>query len=289
MQETSEKIVDDNVVIFDFEVTKYDWLFVGKDAESGIYTVIHNDNEELTAFMDQNPLLCGFNNKHYDDFIIKAILINSSPEEVKEVNDAIIVDGISGWEIPLIRECRIWFDSFDLMDDCQIGTSLKSIEGHLGMDIEESSVSFDIDHPWNEQELAEMIHYCKADVDATERLYHIRKSYIQNKIALANLKGIPVRKALRMTNAKLTAAFLDARLPDKPRTDEREYKYPDNLLKQYIPQEVFDFFDRMHDPGISDEELFGRKLEIMVRECPVTVAYGGLHGCIPHFVWEEGK
>jgi hypothetical protein len=291
LQETSEKIVDDNVWIFDFEVTKYDWLFVGKDAESGIYTIIHNDNEEQSAFMDQNPLLCGFNNKHYDDFIIKAILTNCSPEEVKEVNDAIIVDGISGWDIPLIRESRIWFDSFDLMDDCQTGTSLKSIEGHLGMDIEESSVSFDIDHPWNEQELAEMIHYCKADVDATERLYHIRKSYIQNKIALANIKGIPVRKALRMTNAKLTAAFLDARLPDKPRTDEREYKMPPTLKKEYIPQEVLDYFGRMYDPAVSDEELYGRKLEIKVGECPVTIGFGGIHGALPTYTEEtcEGR
>jgi len=279
--------IPDNLYVFDFEVTKYDWLVVLKQVETGYYTVIHNDNEELSAFMEQSPLLCGFNCKHYDDFILRSILMNADPEEVKEVNDLIIAEGVNGWDIPLMKESGIWFDSFDLMDDCQVGTSLKSIEGHLGMDIEESSISFDIDHPWTPEELEEMIHYCRHDVDATEKLMFLREAYLKNKIALGKLKSIPPRKALRMTNARLTAAFLDARPPKEPWTDEREYVFPENLKLEYIPKEMIEFFERMHDPGISDEVLFSSKLQVMIGECPVTVAYGGVHGCIPHYFWEE--
>jgi hypothetical protein len=32
------------LVVYDFEVTKYDWLVVLKDVETGHYTEIHNDN-----------------------------------------------------------------------------------------------------------------------------------------------------------------------------------------------------------------------------------------------------
>lgn len=283
--------IEDSVYIFDFEVTAHDWLVVLKQVGiEGYHIVIHNDNEELTQFVQGiNPLLCGFNCKHYDDFILRAIMLNFSPEEVKEVNDLIIRDGMNGWDIPMLRDSAVWFDSFDLMDDCQVGTSLKSIEGHLGMDITESSISFDIDHAWTDSELAEMIHYCKADVDATEELFWLRESYLKNKIALAKQKGIPVRKALRMTNAKLTSVYLDAKLPSKPRTDERHYLYPKNLLFEYIPKCVYEFFDRLYDENLSDEDVFGKKLEFYIGDCPVTVGFGGAHACIPNYFWEEGN
>ena len=60
-----------------------------------------------------------------------------------------------------------------------------------------------------------------------------------------------------MTNAKLTSVYLQAEKPEKPWTDERNYQYPDKLLRQYIPQEIFDFFDRLHDPNVPDIDLFG--------------------------------
>ena len=53
--------------IFDCEVFAHDWLFVFKEVATGEYTVIWNDNDEVLAFMERNPYLGGFNNKHYDN------------------------------------------------------------------------------------------------------------------------------------------------------------------------------------------------------------------------------
>jgi hypothetical protein len=92
---------------------------------------------------------------------------------------------------------------------------------------------------------------------------------------------------MSMTNAKLTAALLKAR--QTPHDDERAYQYPENLRREYIPQEVFDFFDRMKDDGLSDKEVFTGKLNITIGECPVTLGFGGIHGAIPNLMWEEGK
>jgi hypothetical protein len=259
-------------------VFAYDWLFVFKDIESGAYTVIHNDNEAVKQFMDNDPLLCGFNNKHYDQFILKAVLADAVPEQVKEVND-FIIGGEIGWNHPLIQECRSRFNQFDLFDDCQVGLSLKAIEAHLGMDIRESEVDFNIDRPLTAEELEETIFYCKHDVDATEKLYNLRKGYLENKLTLGRAKDIPDNRALYMTNAKLTAAYLDAR--PKDHSDEREYVYPSNILREYIPAEVFEFFDRLHDYNISDEDVFTSKLNFNIGDCQVTLGYGGIHGAIP--------
>lgn len=276
----------ENLYIFDSEVFAYDWLFVFKEAATGEYTIIHNDNDAVLAFMECNPLLVGFNNKHYDNHILKAVMVGYEPEVVKHVNDLIIHEGLNGWQIPFLQEHRIYFDSFDLMDDCQTGISLKAIEAHLGIPIEESEVAFDIDRPLTIAELYQTIDYCKYDVDATEKLMHLREAYLRNKVTLGKARGLSARKALYMTNAKLTATYLQAQKPAKPQTDERDYHYPDKLLREYIPQEVFDFFDRMHDESIPADEVFSSKLELMVGECPCTLAYGGIHGAIPHYVEE---
>ena len=99
---------------------------------------------------------------------------------------------------------------------------------------------------------------------------------------LGRIKGIDDTKALYMTNAKLTAAYLDAE-KTKDYTDEREYRYPENLLREYIPQEVFDFFDKLKDKRIPDEVLFKTNLTLKIGRCECTVAFGGIHGAIPTY------
>ncbi len=274
----------DGLYIFDCEVFAYDWLFVFKEIATGEYTVIHNDNEAVLAFMEREPFLGGFNNKHYDDHILKAVMTGASPEDIKRINDLIIVEGISGWNIPGLREYRVYFDSFDLKDDCQAGLSLKAIEAHLGIPIEETEVDFNINRPLTDEELALTIRYCKYDVDATETLFKLRQGYLNTKATLGKKCGLTERQALHMTNAKLTAAYLQARKPEKPWTDERDYQYPDKLRREYIPQEVFAFFDRMHDESIPDDEVFKSGLDLMVGDCPCTIAYGGIHGAIPTYM-----
>lgn len=287
----------DRTFIFDCEVFAHDWLFVFKELATGQYTIIHNDNDAVLAFMEQDPFLGGFNNKHYDNHILKAVMIGADPETVKQVNDLIILEEVDGWDIPLLRDYRVFFNSFDLMDDCQDGISLKGIEAHLGIPIEETEVDFNIDRRLTASELEQTIKYCKYDVDATEILYKLRKNYLQNKATLGRVRGLDERKAIYMTNAKLTSVYLQAVKPEKPWTDERDYEYPDKLLREYIPQEVFDFFDRLRDPNIPNIDLFGgydengkkikgASLEIRIGDCIVTLAYGGIHGAIPTYVEE---
>ena len=269
------------IYVFDIEVFKFDWLIVFKNISTGEYTVIHNDNATAKEFVTEDKIFAGFNNKHYDNHILKAILCGADNALVKEIND-FIIGGRQGFEHWFIKEHKAWFDSFDIADDMQIGMSLKAIEGHLGMNIEESTVPFDIDRPLTEQELEEVIAYCKYDVDMVVELVKLRKSYLQAKLSLGRMKGIPDARALYYNNAKMTAMFLDAK--QVPRSDERNYKYPDNLNRNRIPKEVFEFFDRMHDPELSDDDVFKSKLEFQLQDMTCVVGYGGLHAALPNYV-----
>lgn len=270
---------------YDTEVFAHDFIVGFKDKATGEYTFFHNDNEGVKDFIIDDAIYCGFNTKGYDQFIIKAIVAGFSPEEVKQVNDWIIA-GNQGWQCPMLEDVFFLFKNVDIMDDMQMGLSLKATEGHLGMSIEETEVDFDLDRPLTQEEVALVIKYNKADLDATEKVTEIRKDYLKNKLYLGKMKGIYPAKALSMTNAKLCAAYLDAKRTVDYK-DEREYKYPENLCREYIPQEVFDFFDRLYDTSISDDELFKSKLNILVGDCPVTLGFGGIHGALPFHQEEE--
>ena len=180
------------VYIYDVEVFAYDWIVVARTPEDGSpHTVIHNSNEQLRQFIHKNdPLFGGFNNKHYDDFIVKAIYHGADNATVKRLNDFIIVKKQRGWDFPFLKFKKKPFISFDLMDDLDERISLKAIEGNLGLSIVETGVPFDIDRPLTPDQVKRTITYCMTDVDNTVILYHERKDYIGSKIAVAKIKGM---------------------------------------------------------------------------------------------------
>ena len=254
-----------------------------KDHESGQYTVIHNDNEALKACISEDCIYVGFNSKHYDQFIIKAIWLGCNPQEIKELNDFVIGGG-QGWDYPLMRENYFAFNNVDIMDDVQRGLSLKAIEGHLNMNIQETEVSFDLDRPLTEEELSQTIHYCMHDVDATDELMIIRKDYLKTKLNLGKRAGIGEVKSLSSTNAKLTAMMLRAKRREW--NDGRDYVYPKNLDVSVIPQPILDFFETIHDMAIPDETLFKTSFEITIGGMPCKYAWGGVHGSLTGY-YEE--
>lgn len=266
---------------YDCEVFAHDWLFVF-EAPNGEKTHIWNDPESLASFVEENKdaLFVGYNSSRYDQYILKAVLAGCDPEQVKEVNDWVIA-GNTPWESPYLADFFLKFNDVDLMKDVQMGTSLKSIEGHAGMSIEESSVPFDIERPLEAEERADVLKYCEHDVDAAHMLRDVRRDYLSTKLTLAERAGLAPERALALTNAKLTAAVLQA--SQAPHDDERAYAIPANLRTEFIPDEVIEFFAQVGNKEIPDEELWSMKLEIDVGGCPVTLGFGGIHGALPRY------
>lgn len=275
-----------NYWIYDIETYRYEWVIVFIDADSDETHIFHNDNEGIRNFLNaEERVLVGFNNKRFDDYLIKAMILDHSPEVIKEISDFIIVDKGLPWEHWALKGQFIDLCSTDVRDDMSRSLSLKSIEGHLGLPIVESSVPFDIDRPLTEAELEETIEYCISDVKATKLIFELRENYLETKIRLAGLGNLKPTDGLSMTNAKVTAAYLGAK--PKGYTDERDYEYPDNLNRDLIAPEVFEFFNQMHDSSITDEDLFSSKLEIPLGGITVTYGFGGLHGAIDQYFEES--
>lgn len=285
--------------IYDIEVFSDDWIVVFRRPEDGSnYIVIHNDNARLRDFLSQPDIVIGgFNNKHYDDYIILTMILGGSNVEVKRHNDHII-GGKDPWTFPFIQYKKKPFKSFDLRDDiADQGISLKAIEGNLKLPIVESSVPFDIDRKLSPEELEEVIRYCKYDVDSTIKLYQERKeNYIDAKALISDMYGLDKAEGIGLTNAKLCARILGAK-PQKF-NDERNYIIPDNIDTDLIPKVILDFFLQIRDKSIPDAKLFGAgkgskgmTLDLILKtsygECPVTFAWGGVHGAKPCVIVEE--
>ena len=104
-----------NIYIYDIEVFQDDWIVVFRKPQKGSdYTVFHNDNYGLKKWLSSKPdIIGGFNNKHYDDYVIKVMLNGGSNVEVKRCNDWII-SGNTPWEFPFIQFAKKTFKSFVL-------------------------------------------------------------------------------------------------------------------------------------------------------------------------------
>ena len=226
------------------------------------------------------------------------MLLGGTNRDVKNHSDFIIVERQNAWEFPFVSFKKRPFKSFDLKDDiADPNISLKAIEGNLKLPIVESSISFDIDRKLTPEELAETIRYCKYDVDSTVRLYWERKAdYLDAKTLVGEMYGVPEADALGLTNAKLSARVLGAK--GEKRTDERNYIVPDNIDTDLIPKIVLDFFLQIRDKSIPDTKLFGSgkgskglTLDLILKtsfgECPMTYAWGGVHGAKPCIIVEE--
>lgn len=278
----------DSIRFYDIECYSHNWLVVIKkraDLKNNLpeeYAVIWDDPAALRQTISKDNLYFGFNTKSYDKYMLLAMVAEYSHEELKALNDWII-GGRQGYDFPGIRDIRFSFNNVDLRDDMQKTLSLKSIEGHFGMDIEETEVPFDIDRPLTEKEKYLVTKYCKHDVDATEALFNARIDYLRTKLNLGRRVGIPDATALGYTNAKLTAAMLKAKYQE--RTDGRLYTLPENIAKHKdeIPKEILYFFSQIRDFSISDEDLFSRSLEITVARLPCKYGWGGVHGSVTQY------
>ena len=155
------------MLFYDFEVFKQDWLVVIMDTSTRETHVIINDPDRLEAFYNEHmqEIWCGFNSRHYDQYILKGILAGFNP---KKINDYIIIKGEPGWKFSSLFN-QFPLNNYDVMNNLDRG--LKWFEGSLGNNIKETSVPFDIDRKLTEEEIAETIKYCKHDVEQTIEVF----------------------------------------------------------------------------------------------------------------------
>lgn len=273
------------MIIIDFEVFKYDWLCVAYDLINKTETIIVNDREQFINFYEdhKNELWVGYNIRGYDQYIAKAILCGFNP---KEVNDFIIVKKRKGHEFSRVFN-RVPLIIFDVMQTKQ---SLKTLEGFLGQDIRETTVPFSIDRKLTPKEVEEVIFYCKHDVLQTGLVFKATREELTSQLELVKMFNMP-RSDLGKTKAQLSATILNTRKNDS-RKDDFRFVIPENLkVKKY--QFVIDWFLKQQKAAEINSKssglhaamnaMYKEKLECEIAGVPHVFAWGGIHGAIPKY------
>ncbi|MBM7869327.1 hypothetical protein JOC70_000796 [Clostridium pascui] len=276
------------------EVFKHDWLVVIKDTDTKKTHTIVNNTEELDNFYEANKdnIWCGYNSRGYDQWILKAIIAGFNP---KEMNDHIIVKSQGGWSFSsALRKLQLY--NYDIMTDKTKG--LKQLEGFMGNDIRETTVSFDIDRKLTPQELEEVIFYCNHDVEQTMEVFINRIEEFESHMSLIKAFKLPL-SYLNKTKAQLSAIILET--DKKEREDEFNITIVDTLkITKY--QHIVNWYKETRDSLSNDEvklnEMFSDEkikkkfykntfLEVEVAGIKHTFGWGGLHGARDKYI-EEG-
>ena len=252
------------MLFYDFEVFSHDWLVVIYDMREQERHVIYNDKENLKLFFENHKtdIWCGFNNKHYDQYIMKGILLGLDP---KKINDFIIVRKRDGWQYSSLFN-SISMINYDVMQALDRG--LKYFEGSMGNDIRETSVPFDINRKLTQSELEEVIKYCIHDVEQTIEVFLERQSDFEAQIQLLKMFDLPLMD-IGKSKVQLSAKILEAM--KRYYDDEFDISFPDTLrLEKY--KNVLDWYKDYENRD------YKKKLKINVAGIPHIFGWGGVHG-----------
>lgn len=282
------------MIFYDFEVFKHDWLAVFINVTNKTEQVIVNNPDELKALYEANTsnIWVGFNNRHYDQYIMKGILSGMNP---KRISDWIVVEKREGWQFSSVFN-KIPMINYDVMPNPPVG--LKTIEGFLGSNIKETGVPFDINRKLTKAEIEETIKYCRHDVEETIKVFlekidefnamHGIVQAFPDMVSLANIGD---------SEARITAKVLGC--VRKNFNDEFDYFFlPCLRLNKY--KYVQDWFEQKKQEALSlnlqncdkyDKKTWytSQNLNTVVAGIPHSLGFGGLHGATATPIHKTGQ
>ena len=283
------------ILFYDFEVFHQDWLVVILDMEAHEEHVIINDPDRLKEFYEtrKDAIWCGYNSRNYDQFILRAILLDFDP---KDVNDWIIVKDKSGWMYSNLF-WKIPLNNYDVMPNPPVG--LKAMEGFMGNNIKETDVPFDLKRKLTDAEIAETVKYCRHDVEQTVEVFLERKDSFDAMLQLCKVFNLPL-SYLGKTDAGITAKVLDC--VATPRTDEYDF-FIEPFIKLNKYQAVMDWFKNAKqdcitemkaagkdptDPEAFRKFFYSRSLTTDICGVPHIDGWGGIHGAPTKPIYRKG-
>ena len=185
-------------VVYDIEVAINLFLFVGYDIDSNQYHIFEissrkDDSNNLVKFLQGCELMIGFNNLNYDYHIVYQFL----QCKVRKCNTAQILkalynksNSIIKGEItkrpknPIIPQIDLFL--INHYDNPSKSTSLKMLEFNLAVDnIQE--LPFSPGKYLTDNEVDEVIDYCRNDVDTTYKFYKLNIQSIQFRERMSKL------------------------------------------------------------------------------------------------------
>ena len=287
------------MIFYDFEVFHQDWLAVFIDVANRKEHVIINNPDELKALYEANRknIWVGFNNRHYDQYIMKGILLGMNP---KAINDWIIVENKEGWaysrafnKIPMIN-----YDVMPSNNESMKTVGLKTMEGFMGSNIKETEVDFRIRRKLTRSEIKQTVKYCRHDVEQTIKVFLEKVSEFNATHGI--IQAFPNETNLYDigdSEARITAKVLGC---EKKRFNDefdfyfltclrlKKYKYVQEWFaerrKEALNMNLQDFDKRDKKTWYKSQNF-----ETVVAGIPHTFGFGGLHGASKKPIHRKGQ
>lgn len=281
------------MLFYDFEVFKYDWLVVVIDVTRKKEHVIINNPDELKALYEanKNDIWVGFNNRHYDQYIMKGILLGMNP---KQINDFIVVQGGEGWQFSNAFN-KVPMINYDVMPNPPVG--LKTLEAFLGSNIKETEVPFDINRPLTKKEIEQTVFYCRHDVEQAIKVFLEKVDDFNAMHEIVKAFKLPL-SCIGDSEARITAKVLGCQKQNfddefevefLPCIRLKKYKYVQEWFEKNLAEirETISFNRELAASGQGkppNEEIVkrdfykNRSLTTMIAGIPHTFGFGGLHG-----------
>ena len=274
------------LAFYDFEVYQQDWLVVIHTNLDVTYR-IHNNIEELREVAKDITCWVGFNNYHYDDLILAALLLNT--ENIKEVSDTIINTNRQDKTpiLPKLKSITNKFTTLDVKQELPKSLSLKEIEANISQNIHETPIDFNIRRKLTDEEIEQIFDYCESDVMATKKIFKLRKDYFESKMEI--IENFHLDKLnVKQTRAYITSRVLKAK-KGKIKEDRFDFKYDSTLDITKIPEQIIYFYENIRNKFLEGADLSEFKetsLDYNLVGVPHKYAFGGLHGSIDNLVYE---
>lgn len=256
-----------NIVIFDFEVFKYDTLLgaiVLRDDDAEVFQT-WNLAEMIKFYESQKQSIwIGHNNSTYDNLILQEVVRGKSSPSIKQKSDQIINNERRSYlDIPLY-----WYDLIS-----QHAVGLKTVECAVGKDISTSEVDFDTARPLTAEEKAKTESYNRDDLDQTLDDFYNTLSEFTLRLDIINEFKLPL-DALHATGTQIAEMVLHA---EKIEGIEDWYVpptiYPTLQVKN---QQVLDFY-------LNEDFRKGKNLALDICGTPHKLGAGGIHGALKKY------
>lgn len=158
---------------------------------------------EIRALFDTHTVI-SFNGINYDVAMITGALCGYTPEQLKDINDRMIVHKVRYWDLGLPR----WqpYDHIDLIEVAPGDGSLKQYAGRIHSK-KIQDLPYEPDHILTESQMSEVALYCDNDLDVLEDLWNALQPQIEQRVALSERYGIDLRSK---SDAQLAETLIKA-------------------------------------------------------------------------------
>lgn len=257
-----------NLCFYDYEVFPKYWCVTFITYPQGEVIQIEEDSQKVCDFYNAhvNDIFIGYNNKHYDQWIMKSTMAGFKPQQM---NYWLIDLEKPGWKFSSL------LNQFNMINyDCLDGyRSLKELEGFMGEQIKETPIDFTTERELTREEKNLVLKYNLHDVVQTINVFFEDTSNFEAMVQLVSTYKLPI-SYIGKTKAGIVAEILGCK-PVKF-DDEWNISIVDTLkIRKY--QNIVRWFS---DPA---NYKLGQKLNVHVAGVPHTFGLGGAHGAVEKF------